>query len=145
LQREQGYKKRVYPHLFRHSAATRLAKHLTDSEMKAFLGWTQGSSMAATYVHLAGEDTDPAVFRMYGIKTPELTKSELAVSRCPRCKELNPEKSFYCGKCGLPLTENEAARLKTDTSDTNFDAFKILKEDSALAKTLESLLRNLKK
>jgi len=41
--RETGIKKRVYPHLFRHSRATELAKHLTEVQMKQMFGWVQGS------------------------------------------------------------------------------------------------------
>jgi len=29
-----GIKKRIYPHLFRHSAATRDARYLTESELR---------------------------------------------------------------------------------------------------------------
>lgn len=48
--------KRVYPHLFRHSRATYLAKYQTDRQMCFFFGWSASSSMPSRYTHLAGND-----------------------------------------------------------------------------------------
>jgi len=58
LVEKAGIKKRVYPHLFRHSRATHLANHLTEAQMKQYFGWVQGSDMASIYVHLSGRDLD---------------------------------------------------------------------------------------
>jgi integrase len=40
-------KKRVYPHLFRHSTATRDAKFLTEHELIVKFGWAHDSSAPA--------------------------------------------------------------------------------------------------
>jgi integrase/recombinase XerD len=61
-----GVRKRVNPHLFRHSRATFLAKHLTEAQMKEYFGWTQASDMAAVYVHLSGRDVDSALLKLAG-------------------------------------------------------------------------------
>lgn len=37
LAKKAGITKRIYPHLFRHTRATHLAEHLTDSQLKRFL------------------------------------------------------------------------------------------------------------
>ena len=58
---EVGLKKRCNPHIFRHSRATFLAKHLTEAQLKMFFGWTQNSDMAARYVHLSGRDLDTVI------------------------------------------------------------------------------------
>lgn len=105
LAKRAGIGKKIYPHLFRHSRATHLAKHLTEQELKVYLGWTPGSNMAATYVHLSGEDIDPSILRMHGIVVEGTYTNSLKVGQCPRCHEINPTKFLYCGKCGLPLTE----------------------------------------
>lgn len=112
LTERAGIKKTVYPHLFRHSAATRLATQLSEQSMKAYLGWTAGSSMAATYVHLAGEDTDDEILRIYGVEAKEKKRDKLAVIKCPRCKEIMPEKALFCNKCGLPLQEATAKEIE---------------------------------
>lgn len=56
-----GVKKRCNPHVFRHSRASILANHLTEFQMNHYFGWTQGSSMPSTYVHLTGKDLDAAI------------------------------------------------------------------------------------
>ena len=59
-------KKRVYPHLFRHTRATHLARHLTEPEMRMFFGWSKESKMTSVYVHLSGRDLDEKVCSLYG-------------------------------------------------------------------------------
>jgi len=53
-----GIKKHIYPHLFRHSAATRDARYLTESELRLKYGWSGDSQMAQVYVHLSDADLD---------------------------------------------------------------------------------------
>lgn len=59
-----GIFKRIYPHIFRHSRATHLAKHLTEQELKKYFGWAGGSNMAAVYVHLSGKDIDDKIIQL---------------------------------------------------------------------------------
>jgi len=59
-----GINKKVYTYIFRHSRATHLAKHLTEQQMKVYLGWSMGSDMVATYVHLSGRDMDSKVMEL---------------------------------------------------------------------------------
>jgi len=67
-----GIKKRIHPHLMRHSRATHLANKLTESQMRIFFGWTGGSKMSATYVHLSGRDVDEAILEMNGLRKTEM-------------------------------------------------------------------------
>ncbi|VVC02802.1 Tyrosine recombinase XerA [Candidatus Burarchaeum australiense] len=101
-----GIKKRVYPHLFRHSRATALASKLTEAQMKEYFGWTQGSEMAATYVHLSGRDVDSTLLQLYSLKEkPEEKEAKLDLRICSRCKERNSPTQSFCGKCGNPFDE----------------------------------------
>jgi len=61
-------RKPVNPHAFRHARATHLANFLTESQLKEFFGWRQGSEMAQIYVHLSGRDLDTAILKMHGIE-----------------------------------------------------------------------------
>ncbi len=107
-----GIKKRIFPHLFRHSRATALASRLTEAQMKEHFGWVQGSDMAATYVHLSGRDVDNALLKLQGLVQVEETKSEkLNVRVCPRCKDHNSPVSSFCTKCGLPLDESLIGKI----------------------------------
>ncbi len=69
-----GIKKRVYPHLFRHTRATHLAKYLTESELKAYFGWSKYSNMPAIYVHLSSRDVDEKI-----IKTSQIHDLQLKI------------------------------------------------------------------
>jgi len=103
-----GIKKRVHPHLFRHSRATALAIKLTEHQMKEYFGWTQGSDMAATYVHLSGRDVDSTLLQMYSLKDVPVQKEvKLDIRICMRCKEKNSPTQSFCGKCGNPLDERQ--------------------------------------
>ncbi len=115
-----GIKKRIYPHLFRHSRATALANKLTESQMKEHFGWVQGSEMAATYVHLSGRDVDNALLKLQGLVQVQETKSEkLNVRICPRCKDHNAPVSRFCTKCGLPLEEKIIQKIEETKATTN--------------------------
>ncbi len=118
---QAGIKRRIYPHLFRHSRATALATKLTEAQMKEHFGWVQSSDMASVYVHLSGRDVDEALLRTYGIKIGEEKKEEtLKPKTCPRCNAISSPISKFCNKCGFVLGaevayEIEDERKKSDT------------------------------
>lgn len=62
-----GLQKRIHPHLLRHTRATHLADKVSESVLKEFFGWGQGSKMTAVYVHIAGTRTDNAILRANGV------------------------------------------------------------------------------
>ncbi|MFX0204061.1 MAG: tyrosine-type recombinase/integrase [Candidatus Hodarchaeota archaeon] len=123
LGKRAGIRKKIYPHLFRHSRATYLANHLTEAQMKEVFGWVQASDMAAIYVHLSGRDVDNALLRVYGIDKDETRKeSTLKPQVCERCHGQNSYSNTFCSKCGYALDEstklgiikNEMEREKAD-------------------------------
>jgi len=107
LGKKAGIKKRLHPHIFRHSRATHLANHLTEAQMKEFFGWVQGSDMASIYIHLSGRDVDNALLsRVYGLKEVDKAEDKHFLPRaCPRCGETNPPTNNFCSKCGMVLDE----------------------------------------
>jgi site-specific recombinase XerD len=113
-----GIQKKVNPHNFRHSRATFLAKHLTESQLKQVLGWVQASRMASTYVHLSQRDTDSAIKKIYGIKEGEKKEREsiLKPKKCERCGFVNPTEFKFCGKCGSPLDIKAVFRIEDEIS-----------------------------
>jgi len=107
-----GFKKRVHPHLFRHSRATFLANRLTEAQMKQFFGWTQGSDMAVIYVHLSGRDIQDSILQMYGKGTAAKPAIPEIVNRpCPRCGFDNASDSRFCGRCGSPTSDEGSIAL----------------------------------
>ena len=60
-----GLRKKVYPHLFRHSRASELAQKLKESQLRAFMGWGAASDMPRVYIHLSAQDMDKAILELY--------------------------------------------------------------------------------
>lgn len=138
-----GIKKRIYPHLFRHSRATSLANKLTESQMKEHFGWVQGSDMAATYVHLSGRDVDNALLKLQGLVQTEETKSDkLNVRVCPRCKDHNSPVSKYCTKCGLPLDENLIVKIEEAKEKSNNVMNKLMEDNEFKEFMLKKIIEN---
>ena len=136
IAKKAGVKKPVNPHSFRHASATRLSRHLTEQELKVYLGWTPGSTMAATYVHLAGEDIDDSILKMHNIKVEDTHADSLTVGRCPRCKELNAVTALYCGKCGYLMDSAAKERIEKDASEADLLLFKIATQHPNFYETL---------
>jgi len=106
-------KKRIYPHLFRHSRATHLATDFTEQELKIIFGWTGGSKMPATYVHLSGADIDKKMLEKRGLlKRDVMTSEPLQPRTCPSCEKMNPISAKFCVECGMALEMKAAIQLE---------------------------------
>jgi site-specific recombinase XerD/ribosomal protein L40E len=145
IAKKAGIKKRIYPHLFRHSRATKLANALTESQLKQYLGWVQHSNMASTYVHLSGRDVDKALLRLNGIPMDEEEGEEqFKVKICPRCQVKNSPTAKLCDACGLALEVKAAVEI----DETRAKVDKLMNELIRNPKVLDALLEsieNLKK
>jgi len=97
--------KNAYPHLFRHSRLTELAKYLTEAELCRFAGWTIGSRQSRRYVHLSQEDVENKILSIHGIKKlKELKTVELIKTiKCSVCTYENSNVDRYCSRCGSVL------------------------------------------
>jgi integrase/recombinase XerD len=156
LAKKAGINKRVHAHLFRHSRATFLAKHLTEAQMKQFFGWTQGSEMASTYVHLSGRDIQDSILKIYGKKSNnEREGPKITTINCARCGFENANDSRFCGRCGTTVSYSETVSLsqKLQIYDDLLNALlsddKIVKalgnrlnSDKELARKLKQLLKD---
>lgn len=113
-----GIKKRIYPHLFRHSRATGLASKMSEASMKQYLGWGQDSKMCGVYIHMSGEIMDNAILKMNGIEINEEKKeSKLKEKICPKCKTKNGVTNVFCYHCGMILNQEYAEeKIKEDTN-----------------------------
>ena len=115
LAAKAGVRKRIYPHLFRHSRATALAGKLTEAQMKEYFGWVQASDMASVYVHLSGRDVDDALLALQGLKKPDTKTEELMKLRpCPRCQEKNSPIAKFCFRCGTPMEFQAAIQIEEE-------------------------------
>lgn len=113
--RKAGIKKRVNPHMLRHSRATVLANFLTEAQMCEYFGWRQGSDTPRVYVHLSGRDIDRAVMRVYGFEDDVEESLKAKPKKCPRCGKMNSPTDRYCSRCALLLDEGERARFEIES------------------------------
>jgi integrase/recombinase XerD len=114
-----GIKRRIYPHMFRHTRVTELANFMTERQLKKQFGWTPNSNTASVYVNMNNVDTENAVLKAAGIEVDEPEKEILKPVRCPRCKEINSQQDEYCVRCVLPLSEKaifEADKKQRETT-----------------------------
>jgi site-specific recombinase XerD len=147
-----GIKKRVNPHAFRHARATYLANHLTEQQLKNYLGWVPGSDMASVYVHLSGRDVDDALLRLNGIKSDheEENKKEneaLKPIKCVRCENDNPATGKFCNKCGMALELNVVMEVEEErriADETMNQLIKFPKVMAAVQETLAELKAGVK-
>lgn len=128
--RRAGIKKKIYPHLLRHSKLTELSKVMKEQVLKAYAGWTGDSRMAATYVHLSGSDIDREVLLAHGIEEVKEEKKKeklrLEPRKCPRCGTLNPVDFNYCSNCSMILDATIAMEMKGVTDKTDEKIAQIL-------------------
>jgi len=142
LANKAGIRKRIYPHLFRHSRATHLANHLTEAQMKQYFGWVQGSNMASVYVHLSGRDVDNALFKLNGMEIKEeKNDQELRALICPRCKARNSPDAKFCSNCGLCLDTKTAVEI----DETREKADRLMSELIKNPKVLNALLEGVER
>ncbi|MDG6954350.1 MAG: tyrosine-type recombinase/integrase [Nitrososphaerota archaeon] len=111
-----GIRKRVHPHLFRHSAATRDGGYnISERILELKFGWAKGSKMAARYTHLRDERIADNVFlSTYAGKETKPPEPEFRPLQCPKCSEKNTPGMRYCGRCGCPL---EGPELSTRNAE----------------------------
>ena len=111
--KRSGMKKRVYPHLFRHSRATHCLANgwMNEAQCKVYFGWTPDSAMLSRYAHLTCEDANKAVLRMNGIETGQRKDSVLKTKQCPNCKMINEPGAKFCNKCTSILDVKTATEI----------------------------------
>ncbi len=116
---QRGIKKRIYNHLFRHTAATKLYK-ANSTYAKEVLGHTQDSRMQGIYTHMDEESTEGFLLELYGVKP----KKEKTDHICKRCNTILGLTERMCPKCGLlkdGLAAKEWEKEELTISKNNLD------------------------
>jgi len=102
-----GTKKRLTPHLLRHSMTSYLrSKGYPDALHRIRLGLRPGSTVLERYTHVTDEQVSIGAKKAFGIKDIEVKKQEpnpLLPLKCPRCGELNQTSNTLCSKCYYSL------------------------------------------
>lgn len=82
----------IYPHGFRHTAATEDVKKFTDREMMIRYGWNR-AEMVGVYAHLSGRDVDEKDLYLHGLND----------RRCSACHRNVSLSAKFCENCGQVL------------------------------------------
>ena len=80
----------IYPHGFRHTAATHDVKAYTDREMMIRYGWSR-PDMVGVYAHLSARDVDEKDLALHGVNGGRF---------CPNCHGVNTPIAKFCQNCG---------------------------------------------
>jgi integrase len=144
--RRAGITARVNPHNFRHSRASVLAQDpgISTSILEKTMGWAPGSSMAKTYVHISGRETEEALARAHGIEIGKAAKPQTKLPVvCARDGTANDPDAAFCLRCGGPLRVEAA--LELEQREGKYERLAELLDDPTvkrvLAKRLEVLMR----
>ncbi len=101
IARNAGIKRRVHPHLFRHSTLTSLAGDgMQESILRKLAGWAGSSEMPAVYIHVGNKDVEQAQLAYHGkaVAQQRLSQSPLT-KECPNCHKEMPIEAQYCENC----------------------------------------------
>lgn len=113
-----GIKKRVYPHLLRHTRLTNLVESdVREAQLRNVAGWQPGSPMVGVYVHLSGLDTKKAILKANGVLKEEKPEPFLQPMFCQRCGLENEPTAIYCSRCGTPLTAKSLLAIKNERDE----------------------------
>ena len=111
--KNSGIKKRVYPHLFRHTWITHKDEEGWNSnEIGDWVGWTKNTDMFARYSHTDSRRVIEKKTTMLGGKAKEYKADYLNCSNSD-CGCINPKFHETCWKCKEPLTEDSKIHYKT--------------------------------
>ena len=145
--RNNNLSKRIYPHLFRHTAATNDYSNLSEKLMMKKYGW-KTRDMIDRYAHLKDSSLEESILELHGI-IPERKKEEtikfVENKNCPRCKLQNPSSNLFCSRCGCALDiktviehENKALELESLIEKSDFKKY----IDDLLEKKFQELKTN---
>ena len=121
LVKRAGIKKRVYPHLFRHTRVTHLlcTKQINEAQAKVYFGWTPDSDQLSQYSHLMSGDANNALLDMYGVRDPKEKEGKLKPKKCPACNNINPGDFLFCGRCSSVLDVKTAIKLDEQRQESD--------------------------
>ena len=114
VKRRSGLKKEISPHLFRHSAATRMAVDVPIQVFTKQMGWSS-NKMADNYTHMDNKGQIMAILKANGIPITdeELKKPLSKVNRkCPRCHTVNTGSARFCSNCGSPMRPEDFIKVE---------------------------------
>ena len=142
IAKRSGIQKPISPHLFRHSAATRMASEsLPVQVFTKQMGWSS-NKMADNYTHLDSKSQIKAILKAQGIPiTDEELKKPLSKvnRRCLRCHVVNTGSARFCSNCGSPMRSEDFLKVEEE----RLKVMDTLKESNLISSELQATMDNL--
>jgi site-specific recombinase XerD len=120
LAERAGIKKRITPHLFRHSRITHMIGDGAQESIIKLIAWGDvGSRMLPRYLHLSGVSIDKEMARLYGLRPRGRPRKdeEFKPRQCSSCGAVSSPTTRYCGVCGASLTEEATVRRRSISTE----------------------------
>lgn len=139
-----GIRKRVHPHLFRHSRITHLIQqNYQESVIKKTMWGNLNTAQFQTYANLCNTDIDEEFLEKAGIKKKQIKEdNKLSPQQCDTCFAVNGPANDYCRKCGAPLSE-EARQKQSLTIDTTLQGMAVDPRFAAIEGKMEDMIRQI--
>ncbi len=129
--------KKLYPHLFRHSRLTELARgKFNEAQIRRFAGWSADSTMAKIYFHL----NDADIINILTNNVVEAPKPEPKKPKmCKICNTENPQINLFCWNCGNVLSEKDKEQMGIEIISQPYEVKELRQENKRLNENLNNL------
>ncbi len=106
--KEAGIKKRIFPHLMRHSSATNMSKDLSEMELRELYGWSKSSTITSTYLHISQHRLEARLMQVNGMAKAVKEEPRMLPVECVRCGTINSFDAKHCNRCHMPFNARDA-------------------------------------
>lgn len=113
-----GLTRKIKTYDLRHTSANINATYMTEPQLRDYYGWTDDSTMTATYVKTKKKDVDNSKLKHHNqpVET-EKTESKTAPRICQRCGKTNMHDAAMCAYCGLPVDKDKAKKAELEMQE----------------------------
>jgi len=132
---EQWKGRRLYPHLFRHSRMTELARGgANESQLIKFGGWSADSNVVKIYIHLVDKDITNLITGTI-VEAPKPKKPKM----CGICNTENSQINLFCWKCGNVFSEEDKEQMGIEIITQPHEVRKLREENKELKDELVAM------
>ncbi len=104
-------------------------------------GWSPASKQPEKYARLTTDDVDEYLQRRAGIALEERSNPDKLV-KCARCKEINPGKTSYCMKCGMPFDSKTTESIEAKDGNVLMEFMELMKREPRLLDMMKGITQS---